>query len=149
MSTPLEVREARIKIWDQMPKEIVAISQRTDILQPAGNALFAEGMTREFAELIWKFMLDLDKGELEESFVRASLVVILEHYAKRLAGFCALHEAAAIIRKVKDSIAGCSREEFEEMMAELRLYLTRLNSWLDLLLPWHETNEAMRARQTP
>lgn len=147
MSTSSKVREARIKIWSQMPDEVVTIANRTDILQPAGNALYAEGMTREFAELIWKFTLDLSKGELKESLVRESLEVILEYYAKRLAGFCALHEAAAIIREVKGSIADSSREEFEEMMAELRLYLTRLNSWLDLLLPWHELNEAMREQQ--
>lgn len=149
MSITDDVRKARVEIWDQIPPEVEDLTHHHGILQPAGIILYAEAMTREFAELLWTFMDGLKQGELQEADVRQALDVTLGHFALRLEGFYALPAAASIVLAAKSAVTSSTTDEFVEMMTELRLYLTRLNLWIDLLMPWNEINEAMRAWYSP
>lgn len=140
------IRNARVAIWDTMPSEVSQIVQRRDILQPAGHLLYSEGITRESAELLYTITSAWKQKRLDDSAARAVLAVTLEHYAVGLGGFYALSEGAALLRLVAGQLReNPSAAAVQEMLDELRLYLSRLNLWIDLLMPWHEINELIRA----
>jgi hypothetical protein len=145
MTATDEIRNARAAIWETMPRDVARIVDRRDILQPAGHILYSEGMTREAAELLFTITSAWKQKRVDDTAARAVLAVIVEHYAVGLGGFYALPEGAALLRLAAGELRdNPSTPDVQEMLDELRLYLTRLNLWIDLLVPWHEINELIR-----
>jgi hypothetical protein len=144
MSGPGEIKKARHEIWASMPCEIDSLPLRHDVPQPAGNIIYAESITREYTELIWIFMEALRVGSLQGDTVRKAIGLILEHLVERLSGSHGLQRQASVVLNAREHLRSCPEDELTEILGEVRLYISRLNLWLDLLIPWHDWNEDVR-----
>jgi hypothetical protein len=145
MSTLADLREARVGVWAAMPEDVAALAHRRQIMQPAGVILYAEAEIRGLTELLWVFHDSLERGDLEEVACRAMLGRILEHYAERLGGWYCLPAAASFALAAKQVMKGTEGDELLGTLQEIMLYMSRISLWLDLLIPWNDVNELMRA----
>src|SRR4030067_1342479 len=93
------LREERIRIWGEMPREVAALPCSGRAIQPAGNVLYAEAMTREYTELLWQFLDGWHKGLMDEASFRSAAGLMLNHLAERLDGSHDLPRAATVIRE--------------------------------------------------
>jgi hypothetical protein len=140
-----KLRGKREKIWISAPDEVRAILKRRDINQPAGNLLYVEALTRDFAEFIWLFAESIRTGEVSGNQARKFFSLILENLEANLRGMYGQTESASVISSVQDELLEFDDAEFLEVVHEVRLYLTRLNMYFDKLLPWNEFNEVLRS----
>ena len=145
MNTLEKLRSDRKKIWTSAPGEVGAILTRRDINQPAGNLLYVEALTRDFAEFIWLFAESVRAGEISGDQARKFFSLILTNLEANLRGMYGQTEAASIMSMVRDDLLEFDDAEFLAVVHEVRLYLTRLNMYLDKLLPWNEINEVIRS----
>jgi hypothetical protein len=148
MIGPREITKSRVEIWASMPHDVDSLPLRLDTPLPAGNIIYAESITREYTELIWIFMEALRMGSLPEDTVRMALGLMLEHLTERLSGSHGLQRQASVLQKTTEYLRTCSTSELAGVLGEVRLYLSRLNLWLDLLIPWNDWNEDVRIRST-
>lgn len=145
MRTVDKIKAARESIWLQVPPEVNKILKRRDLNHPAGNLLFAESCTRDYAELIWVFREQIVNDKFSDQAARKPLQIILENLSLNLGGFYMLKEGASLVDEVISEIENCSKGEMIDLLDELRVYLSRLELWLDMYIPWYETNEIIRA----
>ncbi len=145
MKTVDKIKTAREKIWLEIPSELKKILRRRDLNHPVGNVLFAESCTRDYAELIWVFREEIVNNKFDDRAARKPLQIILQNLSLNLGGFYMLKEGASLVDDVIKDIQDCNKDEMIDLLDELRLYLSRMELWLDMYIPWYETNEIIRA----
>ncbi|HYF56301.1 MAG TPA: hypothetical protein VEA41_18755 [Salinarimonas sp.] len=137
----LDLIEHREALWRGRPAEFAALLASRAIMHPAGPLMMAEAEARNLHELLWWVRADL--SATKEEFSRHMAAVACNKAATRLRDFCHLAQTAALFLKFERA--------FRDGAADLRAHLNeailcagRVAAWLDLEIPWHDVNEAMR-----
>jgi hypothetical protein len=127
-----------------MPQDVRDLVSSRGTLRPLGIVSYAEADARIHAELIANIVLRERAAELPAGTATTPVVILtLARLRDHLQGWYALSTSAAFV----DAALGFMREAQPEdallCLEEVVLYLTRLDLWLDLHLPWYELNETM------
>jgi hypothetical protein len=134
-------------MWDDMPPEVVRLGTRRGMLRPLGLVSYAEADSRIYTELISNIVTRERVSELPAGTAVSPLTFwLLSRLRDHLDGWYGLPEAA---RFVSDALILLRESDGTKALAcleELALYMTRLNLWIDLLIPWNELNETMLAK---
>jgi hypothetical protein len=144
MDTLRDLQIARNDIWNRMPEEVKKLFLNHQIMQPAGRTIYAEAETRLLTELIHVFLNSVENRDLDGKNASKVLALLLTHFADRLGGWYGLKESAALTLKVQKVISNGEWQAFSDIIRELSLYMSKLNLWIDLLIPWNDINELMR-----
>lgn len=137
---PLHAR--RQVLWADCPAEIGALLASRAIMHPAGPLFFAEAEARGLHELLfWQFRAH--RAAPGDAW-REAAALAASKAASRLGGFCHLTEAAATLDLAAEALRDPSLSA-EPVFEEAILVAGRLANWLDLRIPWHAINEALRA----
>lgn len=132
----------RAALWAECPTEIGALLASRAIMHPAGPLFFAESEARALHELLW--LQFRAQRAAPAPFWREAAALAATKAAARLGGFCHLRQAAATLTLSAEAL----RDEMlpaEQVFEETILIAGRLANWLDLHIPWHAINEAMRS----
>ncbi len=149
MSAKDAIAKATKAIWYERPAEIGAILKRRDINHPMGNLLFAEGTAREFCELMWSYHEALANGSMSVETAHEILPVFYAHLENELSGMYFLREGGSLVHQILEELPDSSKDEMLEVMEELKVFLTRLDVWLDMNLPWEKINQQIRDGLVP
>ncbi|MCA8967506.1 MAG: hypothetical protein KDC48_21675 [Planctomycetes bacterium] len=134
------LRRARAAAWGHEPAEVAALLARDGLNIPFGPLITAEGGFRHAHELLWRLWNDQAKPDAEKV---AIAVAMLELAIARVAGFCHMNEAGAVLGDGITCLKS-SASPVDEVLAEVLLYCARLSAWLDLHVPWWQANELTR-----
>jgi hypothetical protein len=137
-----KLRARREALWQACPPEIAALLASRAIMHPAGPLFFAESEARGLHELLWWQFRQFRAAPTQA--VREAAALAVAKAASRLDGFCHLHESATTLSLAGEALrdpALPGEAAFEEAI----LVAGRLSNWLDLHMPWHAINEAVRA----
>ena len=132
-----ELRAATAAIWEEEPAAVAAM--RTHTRPPMGNlpcVLYSN------FDLFWGTenlhvarALAAEMGPAEAGAVARALLLRTED---RL-GKWGFGEATALIRRAAEAAAGAeSTEELTEILDAANVYLNRLGSWVDAMVPWND-----------
>lgn len=136
------LRARRAALWAECPAEIGTLLASRAIMHPAGPLFFAESEARSLHELLW-WQFRAFRADRTPAWRTAAALAVAKA-AARLGGFCHLTEAAATLDLAVEALRNPglpAAPVFEETI----LIAGRLANWLDLHVPWHAINEAMRA----
>jgi hypothetical protein len=136
------LRARRQALWSECPAEIAALLASRAIMHPAGPLFFAESDARGLHEALWwqyrQFRTDRAPAW------RDAAALAVAKAAARLGDFCHLTEAAATLDLARRAFLDPLLEA-DAVFEEAIVVAGRLANWLDLQMPWHAINEAVRA----
>jgi hypothetical protein len=137
-----EIVAARRAIWRAPPSEIATLMARRGVMLPAGPLVYAEGYARHLHETLWRLRAIARAGDVPFA-VRAGGEALGLAVA-RIAGFCHLLEAGAVLERIAASLR--ARPDLAAtILDEAILYAGRLAAWLDGRIAWNDITEATRA----
>lgn len=139
---PAELVAERERLWAACPAEIQAILDSRAIMHPAGPLFMAEGELRVLHETLWR--IRERHGADPEAMLRFAAALACGKAAACLHDLCHLTETAQLLRQLEAAF-GQADWPFLAMNDEAILMAGRLAAWLDLLIPWSDVNEAIRA----
>lgn len=137
-----ELVAARQAIWQAPPAGIAAMMARRGVMLPTGPLVYAEGYARHLHETLWRLRGIARTGD--GTFAVRAAGEALALAVARIAGFCHLPEAGAVLER----IAGLLRARPDlatAILDEAILYTGRLAAWLDGRIAWNDLTEATRA----
>ena len=124
-----------------MPDEVSRLIYRRGALSPLGPLVYAEAETRIYTEILSQHLIAGWEGDpSQETVAHWHTRWLLQRLAAHLSGWYGLSDASAFLEEALTLLTEASREEARQYLEEVVLYLTRLNLWLDLLIPWDELN---------
>ncbi|MDQ0467925.1 hypothetical protein [Labrys wisconsinensis] len=143
---PADIAARRRALWTACPEELRDITASRAIMHPAGPLLMAESELRTLHEALWWVRERL--GRDGETVLRYAAALACNRTGVRVRDFCHLAQAGALLLDVE---AALLRPDvpLAAMVEEAILISGRLAAWLDLLIPWSDVNEAMRAALPP
>ncbi len=134
------LRAARERLWVEEPAEIRALLRRRGVMLPAGPLVMAESEARKLQEQLW-LLLTRDAAD-DPAFAARSAMRLLEGARARIAGFCGLHSAGAVLDLAHEALR-TQPEATALILEETILHAGRLAAWLDRRLPWDGMNRAL------
>ncbi|MBO1326110.1 hypothetical protein K2X14_09895 [Acetobacter sp. TBRC 12305] len=135
-----KLQTARKAIWQAPPVEFMELAQREGLMLPFGPLAMAEGEFRKLHELLWRLRVEWQKLSPGEG--TTILRFLIDAFNARIAGFCHLHESAAVLEEARQHAA--EMDIFPLLLDELILYCGRAAAWLDTFIPWNDLNEVTR-----
>jgi hypothetical protein len=136
------LQKRREALWRDIPPELIALMESRVTMHPAGPLFFAESEARGLHESLW--WLCRRWRESRAVSWRQAAALAAEKAATRLGGFCHLAESAATLQAMQAAFLDPGVDG-DTAFTEAILIAGRLSGWLDLLVPWHAVNEAVRA----
>ena len=145
-------KETETGILKRIPRSVQMLSERTGALLPAGAVIYAEGDTRNFHELLFIYhgLFSRQTSPLEGTV--DALRETLSYYAVRFQGWYELTELADAIERLLQEIVFKDKTDLLDHMERLMRVTGRVNSGIDLLIPWDRINRIMRSdaeKQSP
>jgi hypothetical protein len=111
-------------------------------MHPAGPLFFAESDARGLHETLWWQYRQYRADRLPAW--REAAALASAKAASRLGGLCHLADAAATLDLARQALLDPAIDA-DAAFEEAILVAGRLANWLDLRIPWHAINEAVRA----
>lgn len=140
---PHPLRAAREAVWRAMPAEVDTLLERRGVMLPYGPLAMAEGELRKLHELLWRLLAHWREGP--EPHRVSSAVFLLEAVTARVAGFCHLTGAGAVLEHGAALLQRGEAADVDTTLEELVLYTGRYAAWLDQCIPWQDLNETLLA----
>lgn len=138
------LKDAQHRIWQEMPDEVRRLSEKRGMLRPLGPISYAEADARIYSEIVSNLVLGERALSLPSGTAKSPVVrYLLRRLETRFHGWYELPEAAVFVRNALAAVEQATDEESLAVLEEITLYLTRLDLWLDLIIPWNELNTEM------
>ena len=138
-------KETETGILTRIPRSVQALSERTGALLPAGAVIYAEGDTRNFHELLFIYHGLFNRQASPLNGTVDSLRETLSYYAARFQGWYELTELSDAIERMLKETDFKDKADLLDHMEILMRVTGRVNSGIDLLIPWDRINRAMRS----
>lgn len=133
------------KIWERLPNEILQLTSRRGIMQPAGPVLYAEADTHAFHEFLVTTIRMLPEEEAALACFSDIFCMHLKAFHQKMAGWYLLPDTASVIKAYLNEFSRtCDAGIHKSLLENLMLFIGRLNFWFDALIPWDEFNEYMK-----
>jgi hypothetical protein len=144
---------ARKTIWLNEPADIARLRTKKGARhQGASAVLYATAKLGQLAVFLNHLRQVAQQNKVDLETMRVTTNSLLEFYAGQYGGFYGLTDAAQVVRLGKDALAEVKTlEEYVQVAGELALYVSRVDYWVDFLVPWAkfgEVYEQIAAQQT-
>jgi len=137
---PDDLITCRKELWLKMPDDISQLPKSRAIMHPLGPVFTAESQARICHEFLW--WVRSHRHSMTEDALRQSAALALNKAATILQDFCHLQQSSALLFRLEQLMA--EKYPFQPLLDEAILIVGRISAWLDLLIPWHDLNEAFR-----
>ncbi len=143
---------ARQAIWLNAPADIARLRTKKGTRhQGASAVLYATAKLGQLAVFLNHLRQVAQQNKVDLETMRVTTDSLLEFYASQYGGFYGLTDTAQIVRLGKDALAEVKTlEEYVQLVGELALYVSRVDYWVDFLVPWAkfgETYEQLAAQR--
>lgn len=147
-----QIIAARQSIWLTEPPDLARLrTQKGTRHQGASPVLYATAKLGQLAVFLNHLRQVARQYPVDLPTMRALTDSLLEFYANQYGGFYGLTDTAQIVRLGKDALAHAQTiEDYITVVGELALYVSRVDYWVDSLIPWAqfgELYEKINARQ--
>lgn len=129
---------ARQAIWLNAPADLARLRAKKGARQQGASAvLYATAKLGQLAVFLNHLRQVAKQNKVDLETLRVTTDSLLEFYAGQYGGFYGLTDTAQIVRLGKDALAEVKTlEEYVQLVGELALYVSRVDYWVDFLIPW-------------
>ena len=145
MGTAVTEKEFEMEILKRIPRSVQTLSERTGALLPAGAVIYAEGDTRNFHELLFIYHGLFSKQTSPLAGTEDTFRETLSYYAARFQGWYELTELNDAIEEMLKQTDFKNKSDLLEQIEWLMQVTGRVNSGIDLIIPWDRINRIMRS----
>lgn len=140
----MTLKRLKSKIVCRPPKEVLALLERKGPLQPAGSVLYSEGDTRNFHEMLFVIHENIRcQKRLSRNFEHL-VNDMLRYYSQRFSGWYDLKDLSEQIELKIKKIDFSKKRKCLKDIESLMMSAGRINSWIDLQIPWFNVNEVIK-----
>ncbi len=134
---------ARQAIWLSEPADIARLRTKKGTRnQGASAVLYATAKLGQLAVFLNHLRQVAKQHKVDLETMRVTTDSLLEFYASQYSGFYGLTDTAQIVRLGKDVLAEVKTlEEYAQLVGELAIYVSRVDYWVDFLIPWAKFGE--------
>lgn len=143
-NTPLEkIIAARQAVWLNEPADLARLRTKKGTRnQGASAVLYATAKLGQLAVFLNHLRQEARQSQVDLDTMKALTASLLEFFAGQYGGFYGLTDTAQIVRLGKDALAEVKTiEEYVKVVGELALYVSRVDYWVDFLIPWAKFGE--------
>ncbi len=133
-----QIVAARRSIWMNEPADTARLrTKRGARNQAATPLLYATAKLGQLAVFLNHLRQVSRQHPVDLPTMRTITDSLLEFYANQYGGFYGLTDTAHVVRLGREALAHVQTlDEYVTLVGELALYVSRMDYWVDFLIPW-------------
>lgn len=138
-----QIVAARQSIWLTEPPDLARLRTKKGARQQgASPVLYATAKLGQLAVFLNHLRQVARQHPVDLATMRVVTETMLEFYANQYGGFYGLTDTAHIVRVGKEALAHVQTlDDYIAVVGELAIYVSRVDYWVDMLIPWARFGE--------